>query len=228
MNKITKIVFFTLLLCIALTRLLTGEWILALLLLILLVIAIPYFDKRENHRQFYRGLRKLYVCVDKVGFISARDSLLKNALFPKTTRVPYTLLGAIELYYMGHLVDARKELMTIQAKDDYLFWKSVYLIMIDNRLSQPSLQKSAVRECAVLLSKVPKPFKSIARSRLELMNVIVNDPTIETYEAIRATMPCNLLVAEVTDMMASIQDDERLSTYYYKAAKNIGKELILS
>lgn len=228
MNKITKVVYFFLLFLITLSRFFLKEWALAIALLCLLAFSIPFFELRENRRQFYRGLRKLYVCVDIEGFIAAREALLKNALIVNTTAIPYTLLNAIEAYYKGDLVAAKNYLLTINPNSDYLFWKNAYLVMIELRSSERPIQEFDKGQALMQIRKVPSYFRTFAKGRLNLVNVVIEGATVESLECVRETFDCNLLIAEATELIASLHQDQRLKTYYFKSAKNLSKGLILS
>lgn len=228
MNKITKLVFFFFLFVIAISRLFNGELMLSIALIGLLAFSVPFFDFRENKRQFYRGMRKLYICVDLQGFIASRESLLRNALFKKTVFVPFELLNAIESYYMGNIEQAREQLRETHAKGDYLFWRNAYLTMIEIRLSSQTTREQITVDLDLLVKKVPRHFNALAIERLELLHLISKGATIDKLELLRERFSSNLLVAESTQLIAELHQDQRLKEYYFKAALNIGKGLILS
>ncbi|GAB6108526.1 hypothetical protein [Fusibacter bizertensis] len=200
----------------------------AIALLCLLAFSIPFFELRENRRQFYRSLRKLYVCVDMEGFIAAREALLKNALFSSTATIPYTLLNAIEAYYKGELVSAKNYLLKVNPSGDYLFWKCAYLMMLNLRLSDESIQSFDKKQASRLVGKVPKYFRAFAKSRLDLLNIVIEGATVESLVNVRETFGCNLLIAESADLIAVIHPDQRLKAYYFKSAQNLCKGLIFS
>lgn len=228
MNKITKLVFFFFLFVIAITRLFNEEWMLLIGLIGLLSFSAPFFDYRENKRQFYRGMRKLYICVDLQGFIDSRESMLRNALFKQTAFVPFKLLVGIEAYYKGNIEQAREQLSETHAKGDYLFWRNVYLTMIEIRLSSQTTLERNTESLELLVKKVPRSFKELAMDRLELLRLTSKGATIDKLEILRESFSSNLLVAESTQLIASLHQDQRLKAYYLKSALNIGKGLILN
>ena len=92
MNRLTKIIYFGILAIIAVVQLLEGNFLLAALLIGLIGLALPLYEKREAKRQFYRALRKLYVCVDLVAFKKEVENLEKHALIKGAIATPLKVL----------------------------------------------------------------------------------------------------------------------------------------
>ena len=220
MNRLTKWIYFGLLLAGALLQILIGKLWLGLLLIILTVMGLWVFEKRELKRSFYRALRKLYVCADIDGFHQAAERMLKNALFRGWTVEANRLYKGISMYFEGDLKGARSELKRLNADDDYAYWQYLYLKKCDSDMSMPNLESYA--------HQVPRYFKEIADQSLSVYRAIyVDQLNVEELDVFRETIDYNLLMAEVLKVMSKKAVSPRMVEYYEKASSNLSKKLKL-
>ena len=220
MNRLTKWIYFGLLLAGALLQILIGKLWLGLLLIILTVMGLWVFEKRELKRSFYRALRKLYVCADIDGFHQAAERMLKNALFRGWTVEANRLYKGISMYFEGDLKGARSELKRLNADDDYAYWQYLYLKKCDPHMPMPDLE--------VFERQVPRYFKEIADQSLSVYRAIhVDQLNVKELDVFRETINYNLLMAEVLKVMSEKAASPRMVEYYEKASSNLSKKLKL-
>ena len=221
MNRLTKWLYFSLLLAVALLQVFIGKVWLGLLLIALTVVGLWFFEKRELKRSFYRALRKLYVCADLDGFHQAAERMLKNALFRGWTVEANRLYKGISLYFEGDLDGARSELEQVHADDDFAYWQYLYLKKCDPHMPMPDLE--------VFERQVPSYFKEIADQSLSVYRAIYVDALeVKALDVFRETIDYNLLMAEVLNVMSEKATSPRMAQYYEKASSNLSKQLKLS
>jgi hypothetical protein len=225
MNLYTKIAYFSLLAMISLSQFIKGNYTLAAVLLIITCVAMPLYEKREAKRQFYRALRKLYVCVDLDAFIKERERLVKHALFKSVIKTPLSLLKIIEAYYHGDRESLVGDLLRLNKNVDYQFWIDSYLGLCDvTRIDSTTLMHH--------IAHVPSYYREIAVQRIEVLELkrkLHDDNEADTSEidALRERVTFNLLVAELTQYLMMHAQNERIRNYYEKAVLNLSKGLML-
>ena len=223
MNRYTKITYFIFLALISVVQLLQGNYLLALVLAIITGIALPLFEKREAKRQFYRAIRKLYVCVDLDAFIIERENLVKYALIKSAVATPLNLLTGIEGYYNGQRETVARALSSMPPNVDYQFWIDSYIGLCDaSQIEEVQLGSH--------LDKVPRYYREIAVQRLEVLTLLrklykEGASNTSEIEALRERVTFNLLVAELTQCLMVRAQNERIRKYYEQAVLNICKGL---
>lgn len=240
MNRITKLVYFSILFIVAIVQLVIGNSILGLGLIVLLVFAVQWFEKREARRQFYRALRKLYVCVDSHAYGVEVEKLKRNRLIKKYSANSLQLLEAISLYYNGRRIEAKVLLLQLEDNHNFDFWKHCYLILIQLNLYFDSYQDSSIKverpsEVQPLFVKienevkrVPYFFKEIAKQRLDVLELMLRDDlNTDEIERLRDLVNYNLLMAELTKLMVIHASDERIRKYYQNGVINLSKGLTI-
>ena len=221
MNRLTKWLYFGLLLAGALTQILIGELWLGFLLTALTVAGLYFFERRELKRSFYRALRKLYVCADLDGYQLTAEKMMKNALFKGWALEAYQLYKGISLYFEGDLDRARSELECVNADDDLAYWKYLYLKKCVPNMAMPDLESYA--------HQVPRYFKEISDQSLSVYRAIYIDRlAVKELDVFRETIDYNLLMAEVLKVMSEKATSPRMIQYYEKASLNLSKKLKLS
>lgn len=221
MNRLTKWIYFGLLMVGALLQILIGKLWLGLLLIALTVVGLWFFEKRELKRSFYRALRKLYVCADLDGYQLTAEKMMKNALFKGRALEAYQLYKGISLYFEGDLDSARSELECVNADDDFAYWKYLYLKKCVPNLPMPDLESYAYQ--------VPRYFKEISDQSLSVYRAIyVDGLDVKDLDVFRETIDYNLLMAEVLKVMSEKATSPRMVHYYEKASSNLSKKLKLS
>lgn len=225
MNLYTKIAYFSFLALISMSQFFKGNYMLAAVLMLITCVAIPLFEKREAKRQFYRALRKLYVCVDLDSFIKERESLVKHTLFNRAIKTPLSLLTIIEAYYHGDRESLVGALLRLNKNVDYQFWIDSYLGLCDvTRIDSTTLRQH--------IAHVPSYYREIALQRIEVLELkrkLHDDNEADTSEidALRERVTVNLLVAELTQCLMLRAQNERIRNYYEKAVLNLSKGLTL-
>jgi len=223
MNRYTKITYFILLALISVVQLLQGNYLLAFVLAIITGIALPLFEKREAKRQFYRAIKKLYVCVDLDAFIIEREHLVKHALIKSVVATPLNLLNSIEGYYNGQRETVARALSSMPPNVDYQFWIDSYIGLCDASQIEPIKLGSH-------LDKVPRYYLEIAVQRLDVLTLLRKlhkDGASNTseIEALRERVTFNLLIAELTQCLMVRAQNERIRKYYEQAVLNLSKGL---
>lgn len=225
MNRYTKIAYFSILALISLSQFVKGNYMLAAILFIITCVAMPLYEKREAKRQFYRALRKLYVCVDLDAFIKERERLVKHALFKSAIKIPLRLLTIIEVYYNGNRESLVDELLRLNKNVDYQFWIDCYLGLCEaTRIDSTMLRQH--------IDQVPSYYREIAAQRIEVLELkrkLYDDNEADTSEidALREHVTFNLLVAELTQCLMMRAQNERVRNYYEKAVLNLSKGLMI-
>jgi len=223
MNRYSKIVYFSILALIAIVQLIQGNQLLAMLLFVLTCFALPLYEKREVKRQFYRALKKLYVCVDLDAFIKEREKLVKHALFKRAILTPLSVLMSIEAYYRGQRDTVSFDLSRIPYNKTYQFW-------IDSYIGLSDASQLVSLEIGRQLNSVPRYYREIAVQRIEvllLMQKLSAGKLVDTIEieALRERLTANLLIAELTKCLSDHSEVERIQKYYKQAAINLSKGL---
>jgi hypothetical protein len=225
MKRFTKIAYFSFLALISVSQFFQGNILLGAILTIMTCIAIPFYEKREAKRQFYRTLRKLYVCVDLNAFIKERDFLVKHALIKSVISMPLNLLNIIESYYRGERASIVPALSSLPRNVDYVFWIDSYLGLCDvSRVEPTNLRR--------LLDKVPSYYREIACQRIEVLelkrNLLdINEADTGEIDKLREEVTCNLLIAELTQCLMVRAQNDRIRSYYEQAVLNLSKGLML-
>lgn len=238
MKRITKIIYFSLLFIIALIQLILGNTLLSICLFGLLAVAIQWFEKREARRQFYRALRKLYVCVDMRAYETEIEKLKKNRLIKRYSEANLLLLEAIALYYNGKRSEAKKILTSLDLKKDMSFWKYCYLLLIQlnynsvdvSQMDTDKIEKSMSFYNLALndVKRVPLFFKEIAIQRIMVFDLMIkSNLELDEIEQLRDLVKYNLFIAELTNLMALYSKEERLKVYYEKGVINLSKGLTI-
>ena len=242
MNRVTKVVYFSILFIIAIAQLVIGNSILGLGLIILLIFAVQWFEKREARRYFYRALRKLYVCVDSHAYELEIEKLKRNRLIKKYSANSLQLLEAISLYYNGRRVEAKALMLQLEANHNFDFWKHCYLLLIQlnhdfdsyqnqgsgNNVETTSEVQSLFSKLRYEMKQVPSFFSEIAEQRLAVLELMRNENLdIDEIERIRDVVNYNLLIAELTKLMVIHASDERTRKYYQNGVINLSKGLII-
>lgn len=242
MNRITKVVYFSILFIVAIGQLVIGNSFLGLGLIVLLVLAVQWFEKREARRQFYRALRKLYVCVDSHAYGVEIEKLKRNRLIKKYSANSLQLLEAILFYYVGRRDEAKTLLLQIEDNHDFDFWKHCYLLLIqlnrdfDSYQDQRSgIEVESTSEVKPLFAKivnevkqVPSFFSEIAEQRLAVLELMLKDNLeIDEIEHMRDSVNYNLLMAELTKIMVIHASNEHIKKYYQKGVINLSKGLTI-
>ncbi len=225
MNLYTKIAYFSVLALISISQFFKGNYMLAAVLTIITCVAIPLYEKREAKRQFYRALRKLYVCVDLDAFIKERERLVNHALFKSAIKTPLKLLTIIEAYYNGNRESLIGDLMHLDQETDYQFWIDSYLGLCEAKRIEPTVLRQHI-------DKVPSYYHEIAVQRIEVLELkrkLYDDTEAGTSEidALREYVTFNLLVAELTQCLMMRAQNERIRNYYEKAVLNLSKGLTI-
>lgn len=236
MNRITKVVYFGILFIVAIGQLVVGNPMLGLGLILLLGFAILWFEKREARRQFYRALRKLYICVDGHAYDSEMEKLKRDRLIKKYSATSLQLLEAISLYYHDRRDEAKKLLSEIEAVKDFAFWKQCYLLLIQlnhdldmgKKMERSPELLSLYADICNGVNQVPSFFREISKQRLAVLELMLKeDLEIVEIERMRDMVNCNLLMAELTKLMMIHASDERVRKYYQKGFVNLSKGLTL-
>lgn len=225
MNRYAKIAYFSILALISLSQFVKGNYMLAAVLSIVTCVAMPLYEKREAKRQFYRALRKLYVCVDLDAFIKERERLVKHVLFNSAVKTPLRLLTIIEAYYNGNRESLVGDLLHLNKNVDYQFWIDCYLGLCDATRIDSSMLRQHI-------DRVPSYYREIAAQRIEVLELkrkLYDDKEADTSEidALRERVTFNLLVAELTQCLMMRAQNERIRNYYEKAVLNLSKGLTL-
>lgn len=225
MNRYTKIAYFSILALISIVQFFQGNPLLAALLAIITGIAIPLYEKREAKRQFYRAMKKLYVCVDLDAFVKERELLVKHALIKGAISTPLRLLMIIEAYYNGQRDSLINALASMPQKTAYQFWIDSYIGLCDVSRIDP-LQLGSP------LDKVPRYYREMANQRLNVLVLMrklsdQNDAVTSEIEALRERVTFNLLIAELTQCLMMRAQNARIRSYYEKAVLNLSKGLSL-
>ncbi len=223
MSRLTKIIYFGVLAIVSAVQVLGGNPQLAAALFILIIFALPLYEKREAQRQFYRTLRKLYICVDLDAFRKEIENLEKHALIKRAVMPALEVLMRIEDYYKGNRDDLVYELGRLKKVDAYAFWRDCYIGLCDvTQIECSQLRRALIR--------VPRHYRKIATERfevLELMQKIQSDDTVDTreIEALRERVTTNLLIAELTKCLRDHTQVDRIRKYYDQATINLSKGL---
>lgn len=225
MNRYTRIAYFSILALISLIQFLQGNYMLAMLLTLITGIAIPLYERREAKRQFYRALRKLYVCVDLDAFIKERERLVDYALLKSAVKAPFRLLTIMEAYYNGNRESIVDDLLRMPKNADYQFWIDCYIGLCETTRIEPTVLRKD-------LDKVPRYYREIAVQRIEVLVLkrrLYDDSETGTneIEALREHVTFNLLVAELTQFLMVRAQNERIQNYYKKAVMNLSKGISL-
>ncbi len=223
MNRLTKIVYFGVLVLISVVQLTQANYILAAILFVLTGFALPTYEKREAKRRFYRAIRKLYVCVDLNAFIKEREYLVEQALYKGAISTPLRLLTNIEAYYNGQRESVAIDLLSMPYDATYQYWIDCYISLCDvSHISQMKISSK--------FDQVPRYYREIASQRFEvllLMQKLHYGSAVDTteIEALRECVTSNLLVAELTQCLRENTQNARIQNYYEKAALNLSKGL---
>ena len=223
MNRLTKIVYFGILILISVVQLAQGNYILAAILFVLTGFALPTYEKREAKRRFYRAIRKLYVCVDLNAFIKEREYLVEQALFKGAISTPLRLLTNIEAYYNGQRESVAIDLSSMPFDATYQYWIDCYISLCD-------VSHVARMRISSQFNQVPRYYREIASQRFEvllLMQKLQEGCAVDTneIEALRERVTPNLLVAELTQCLGNNTQNARIQKYYEQAALNLSKGL---
>ncbi len=223
MNRLTKVIYFGVLAIVSAIQLLQGNTLLSAILFGLTCLALPFYEKREAKRHFYRALRKLYVCVDLDAFIKEREKLVTHALIKGSILKPLRVLTAIEAYYNGQRDSVVQDLASMPKIAAYQFWIDCYIGMCDtSRISQLQMGEH--------LKSVPRYYREIAVQRFEVLVLldklhVGNAVDTREIEALRERVTVNLLIAELTKCLSDHTQNERIRKYYEQAAINLSKGL---
>lgn len=218
MSRISKAIFFGLLFLTAISQLIFGTWQLGAFLIILLVVGLIVFEKREAKRSFYKALRKLFVCADHEAFLFEMNQMNKNAFIKKSTHDPYQLLKLIDSYYSDERFLLADRLKSHAFKRDYEFWRLNYLGMLtrDEKLFDSLVTHQ---------TQVPRYFSAFAYERISLLSALISED-LDAVNKCRAELTANLFIAELTYQLAVMSEDPKRIAYYKKSALNISKGLI--
>ena len=220
MKRSTKWIYFVTLILLSLRHMILNSIVTGAILILFSIIALVIVERREKKRQFYTALRYLYVCTDKESFDKEMVRYQKSRLI-RHYDLQFELLSIFKAYYQGERSDLITKLNALDVQKDLLFWKLCYLCL----LGEAHLD---YRRIEPLIRDVPVFFRGIAEDRALVIRVMINEETtLEVADTLREQVNGNLLVAELTQYMCNLTENERLKQYYHQGMMNLSKDLVI-